>query len=999
MDNGNLRDGVGFGQVMRTTSNSWQDSSDESKSAASIRRRFVITALVLAALALPAAFYTQNQVRQASQDSSRLVQKHRDLGWVLNSFKDALQVAESTIYQYPLLLDESTYRKVVARVAEVRFQSKNITDHYVVQRYSRFGDFAENLEFVLNRFEKETSHLLEVASNVETRFPATSILLDELLPENMKFIQAIELAISGINESPWPADPQEAMRVQEVMRVLEELRYTWSQQISSVRVFIANRSGVFGQPENSMQQSTSNREIYAQRVDDLLTQLKEYDEVGKLGFQESLSLPMLLETKKSYDRNFVRAEEIYASQNWRADLPILRNEIRPTLDQAWGIIELMQEELDDFAQQNVMQSLDTADSLSNIIWIFVGFMGLLLFLAYLAFEMRIRRPLLEVSKALDAAGRGENYLPVLHSPTEETRLLVAAFNRMQGQVASRQIRLQSVLDNAAEGIITIDEYGIVETFNNAAQKLFACDVTQAIGKSVVDLVRFPKGGIYTDFLELVKSPVLKEGAQETTVTALRIDNTSFPMAVKCNRMEVEGRLLYTAIVEDIGDRIAMMAHLREMAEHDSLTGLYNRQYFLTELDRVVENIRRGSRRDFALLYIDLDNFKFVNDTLGHLAGDNVLVEVTHMLDQRNRKSDLLARIGGDEFAILLYDVKKEQVMQAAEAHRKLLDDYVFKYDGSVVQIGCSIGVTLFGHHPISKEDLLVQADVACHLAKRSGRNRVHIYRSIDQENMTNMTEDMGWAGKIKRAIEEDLFCLACQPIMELKSNQVFGQEVLLRMRDDTGGLILPAGFIASAERFGLMRAVDSWVVNHALESLGKQLQENPHLHFSINLSAESIGDYSMLETITTALLANNVPPTAVTFEITETIAIANLDSAVEFLSRLRNLGCQTALDDFGVGYSSFAYLKDLPVDFVKIDGSFVRDVYRDNLQLAMVRSMNDIAHAMGKYTVAEFVDNHDAMRVLKDMGVDYIQGYYVGGPRLLGDAPLFQTESNVIRLV
>ena len=471
------------------------------------------------------------------------------------------------------------------------------------------------------------------------------------------------------------------------------------------------------------------------------------------------------------------------------------------------------------------------------------------------------------------------------------------------------------------------------------------------------------------------------------------------MAIKSNRLEVEGRQLYTAIVEDIGDRLAMMEHLREMAEHDSLTGLYNRQYFLTELDRVVENTRRGSRRDFALLYIDLDNFKFVNDTLGHLAGDQVLVEVTEMLGQRNRKSDLLARIGGDEFAILLYDVEEDQVVQAAEAHRKLLDDYVFKYDGSVVQIGCSIGVTLFGHRPISKEDLLVQADVACHLAKRSGRNRVHIYEPIDKENMTAMTEDMGWAGKIKAAIEQDLFCLACQPIMELKSGKIFTQEVLLRMRDEMGNLILPAGFIGSAERFGLMRAVDNWVVNHAIEYLGQQLRRNPHLHFSINLSAESIGDFTMLEAITNALFKNNVQPTAVTFEITETIAIANLGPAVEFLTRLRNLGCQTALDDFGVGYSSFAYLKDLPVDFVKIDGSFVRDVHRDNLQLAMVRSMNDIAHAMGKYTVAEFVDNHEAMRVLKEMGVDYIQGYYVGGPSLVGSDVLFQTESNVIRLV
>ncbi|MDT8385004.1 MAG: EAL domain-containing protein [Gammaproteobacteria bacterium] len=959
----------------------------------SIRWRFVLAALVVIGLALPAVFYTQSQLQNASQDSSQLVQDHRDLGWVLNSLKDSLQVAESAIYQYPVLLDDSTYRKVLVRIAETKFQSQKITEHYVVNRHQQFGDFAANLDFVLNRLDEETRHLLAVLSNVETRYSAAPILVDELLPSNQRFIQAVELSMVEATDYPDSADQQQ------VLRLLEDLRYTWAQQISSVRIFIANRSGVFGQPDTSMKKNKTNREVYAQRVGVLLTQLKEYDNAGKLGFQQSQSLNTLLESKLEYDHAFLKAEKIYSSRDWRADLPLLRDNIRPILDQAWGIIALMQEELDGLAQENVLKTLDTADTLSTIIWGFVGFMLLLLVLAYLVFEFSIRQPLLEVSKALDAAGRGENYTPLLRAPTKETTTLVNAFRHMQGQVTSRQIRLESILDNAAEGIITIDEHGIVETFNDAAQKLFGCDATMAIGNSIMTLVRFPQDSAYKDFLDLLASPVLEDGSQETTVSVVRLDGTSFPMSIKANRLMIEGRFLYIAIVEDVGSRIAMMEHLREMAEHDSLTGLHNRQYLLSELDRVVENVRRGSRRNFALLYIDLDNFKFVNDTLGHMAGDQVLIEVTGMLQQRNRKSDLLARLGGDEFAILLYDIEEQQVLQAAEAHRKLLDDYVFKYEGSVIQVGCSIGVTLFGQEPTSREDLLVRADVACHLAKRSGRNRVHVYDTVDKQNMTAMTEDMGWANKIKTAIEEDHFCLACQPIMELSSGQVFRQEVLLRMRDEIGNLILPAGFIGSAERFGLMRAVDTWVVNHAIQYLGEQLRRNPRLHFSVNLSAESVGDFIMLETITNALQRHAVPPTALTFEITETVAIANLGPAVEFLTRLRNMGCQTALDDFGVGYSSFAYLKDLPVDFVKIDGSFVRDIHRDNVQLAMVRSMNDIAHAMGKYTVAEFVDNHEAKCILKEMGVDFIQGYYIGVPRLLGDDVLFRTETNVIRLV
>jgi len=961
----------------------------------SIRWRFVAAAIVIVAMALPAVIYTQAHVRQASQGSSLLVQEHRDLGWVLNSLKDALQIAESTIYQYPILLDDITYQKVLTRIAEAQFQSQKITEHYVVKRHRQFADFAANLDYVLNRLNDETNYLLNVLSSVETRYPAASILMNELHPTNLIFMQSVDLALTEASEHPDSADQQE------VRRVLEDLRYTWAQHISSVRVFVANRAGVFGQPSSSIDHNKSNREIYSLRVDDLLTQLKEYDEVGKLDFQQQLSLEMLQDAKRKYDSDFAVAEEMYSSSDWRADLPILRERIRPILGQAWGIIELMHEELDLLAQQNVMKTLGAADTLSNVLWGFAGFMLLLLFVSYLIFEFLIRHPLLEVSKALDAAGRGESYIPILRSPTKETSILTEAFRRMQGQVTSRQIRLESILDNAAEGIITIDEKGDIETFNNAAQKLFGCGSQQTIGHPISSVICFPKDSAYQSFLELVKSPALAAASQETTVTVFRADGSSFPMAIKSNTLMIEGRILYIAIVEDIGGRIAMVEHLREMAEHDSLTGLHNRQYFLTELDRVVENIRRGSRRNFALLYIDLDNFKFVNDTLGHMAGDQVLIDVTEMLGLRNRKSDLLARLGGDEFAILLYDVEEEQVLLAAESHRKLLDDYVFKYDGSVIQVGCSIGVTLFGHKPISKEDLLVRADVACHIAKRSGRNRVHLYESVDKENMDAMTEDMGWASKIKRAIEEDQFCLACQPIMDLKTGDVNRQEVLLRMKDDAGNLILPAGFIASAERFGLIRAVDHWVVNHAIKYLGEYLHRNPQLHFSVNLSAESIGDFIILETITDALSKYNVPATSLTFEITETSAIANLGPAVEFLTRLRNLGCQTALDDFGVGYSSFAYLKDLPVDFVKIDGSFVRDVHRDKLQLAMVRSMNDISHAMGKQTVAEFVDNRDAMRVLKEIGVDFIQGYYIGSPSLLEneDGSLFQSDTNVIRLV
>ncbi len=959
----------------------------------SIRWRFIVTAIVLAAMALPAVFYTQSRFRETSHESSLLVQEHRDLGWVLNSLKDSLQVTESAIYRYPLLLDESSHRDVLIRLAETRFQSRQLEEHYVVDRHSQFGDFAANLNYVLNRLDEETKNLLNVLSNVQTRFPAAPILTSKLYPTNLEFTTAVESAILEASEHP------KSKSQQEIKQIFQDIRYAWAQQVSSVRIFVANRSGVFGQPKKSMEQNKTNREIYSQQIDDYMVKLHGFGSRGKLAFEQTESLRIMRAAKIRYDDDFEVAKRIYSSKNWRADMPILRDKIRPTLDQSWGIIELMQEELDELAQQNLMKSLDTADTLSNIIWLFAGFMMALLFVAYLLFEYVIRRPLYEVSKALDAAGRGENYIPVLRSPTQETVSLVDSFRRMQGQVNSRQLRLESILDNAAEGIITIDEEGVIETFNDAALKLFGYKDDEVDGKSIDKVIYFPETSPYSDFLDMCEGLPAGVDENETIVQVFRRDKSQFPMSIKINTLEIEGRLLYIAIVEDIGERIAMIENLREMAEHDSLTGLYNRQYFMTELERVVENIRRGNRRHFALLYIDLDNFKYVNDTLGHVAGDRVLVEVTEMLRQRNRKSDLLVRLGGDEFAILIYDAEEEHVIKAADAHRKLLADYVFKYEGTVVQIGCSIGITLFGDKPISEEDLLVQADIACHVAKRSGRNRVHVFESDDEKNMTTMSEDMGWAGRIKDAIENNRFRLACQPIMELKNGEIYRQEVLLRMSDENGGLILPAGFLPSAERFGLMRAIDGWVVKHAIEILGLQLKKNPRLHFSINLAAESVGDKKILDIITNSLMRHEVPPTAVTFEITETVAIANIDAAVDFLHQLRNHGCQTALDDFGVGYSSFAYLKDLPVDYVKIDGSFVRDIHRDKLQLAMVRSMNDIAHAMGKYTVAEFVDSAEVVKLLKEMEVDFIQGYHIGGPSLIENDTLFETKSNVIRLM
>ncbi|MDO8704857.1 MAG: EAL domain-containing protein, partial [Sulfuricaulis sp.] len=366
--------------------------------------------------------------------------------------------------------------------------------------------------------------------------------------------------------------------------------------------------------------------------------------------------------------------------------------------------------------------------------------------------------------------------------------------------------------------------------------------------------------------------------------------------------------------------------------------------------------------------------------LGHSAGDRLIVEVAAILNKRARKSDLIARFGGDEFTVLLFDTTPMLSVQAAESFRAKLADYLFKHSGKQIDIGCSIGVTGITPTTLSAVDVLSQADLACHLAKRGGRNRVHLFNPDDAESVAAMTLDMGWSRRIKDAIENDRFVLACQPIVSTATREVDSYEVLIRMLDERNELIMPAGFLSTAERFGLSADIDKWVIQRAIGDLAKQRSERPDLRYSINLSGRTLTTPGICEVIQERLKETGLDPTALTFEVTETAAIADMSAAENFLARLQSMGCLTALDDFGSGMASFAYLKDLPVNSVKIDGRFVKNLAVNLVDQAMVKAMNEIAHALGKQTVAEFVENEESFKMLATFGVDFAQGYYLGRP-------------------
>jgi len=565
---------------------------------------------------------------------------------------------------------------------------------------------------------------------------------------------------------------------------------------------------------------------------------------------------------------------------------------------------------------------------------------------------------------------GENLLLIMIADIRERR-------KMLEDIQAREQRLRSIMDTAAEAIVTFDDNDHIENWNQAAEQLFGWQESEVIGN------RFSQY-VFSESISQNKPDgnftALTEGVgHESEVTGVHKKGNSIPLSLKISKMMLEGKQKYTALLANISERKAMMENLRYVAEHDSLTSLFNRAYFHDHLEETCLQARSGTM-NLALLYIDLDNFKYVNDTLGHLAGDTLLVEVSTLLNMRTRRSDLVARLGGDEFVVLISDVHADTIKPIAESYRHALTEYQFKYEGKTVDVGCSIGVTLINQKTISSSNVLAQADVACHLAKRAGRNRVHVFTSDDETSVDNMSLDIGWSRRIHDALEHDKFVLVTQPIYTTITRTVSSYEVLVRMQDDDGTLIMPGGFFSTAERFGLAVKIDMWVIENAIKQLAALHKIDNKINFSINLSGQSVTVPEVIASIANHLATYNINASKLTFEITETAAISDMDKAVLLLEELRKMGCRTALDDFGSGMSSFAYLQEMPVDIVKIDGRFVKNISDNKVDRAIVSAMNDIAHALGKTTVAEFVEKDAHYQTLKAIGVDCVQGYYLGRP-------------------
>ena len=563
-------------------------------------------------------------------------------------------------------------------------------------------------------------------------------------------------------------------------------------------------------------------------------------------------------------------------------------------------------------------------------------------------------------------------------------------------------RLQVTLESIGDGVITTNVNGYVQYINPVAETMTGWSTSEGKGKPLATVMNL----LEEDSDKVVSLPMkewLSEGRRMAlTAPAVLVHHDGDEKAaieltgapIRDSKHGVIGSVL---VFRDVSKIRSLAKQLSYQATHDSLTGLINRIEFDTRVEQAILS-SRGSGKSHALCYLDLDQFKVVNDTCGHHAGDELLKQLTSLLLKSLRDSDILARLGGDEFGVLLYGCPIVKAQDIAENLRKLVEGFRFIWQGKSFRVGLSIGVVSIDQDTQGLTELLSAADSACYVAKERGRNCVHVFE-VDDKAVAEHHGQMRWMQRIQRALDNDLFELYIQAIVPVNGSPRKERhgEILLRMIDDNAAsgndVIPPNAFIPAAERYHLMPQIDRWVMRHTFyELVARQGKASQLTTCAINLSGQSLGDLKLLEFIVQLLKETKVPPRSLCFEITESAVIANLDVAKEFITCLKKMGCRFALDDFGSGLSSFGYLKHLPVDYVKLDGSIVRDIAESRVNHAMIQAINYVTHVMGMKSIAEYVENEAVFKALRAISVDYAQGYAIERPRFFARAHVSTVE-------
>jgi diguanylate cyclase (GGDEF)-like protein/PAS domain S-box-containing protein len=570
---------------------------------------------------------------------------------------------------------------------------------------------------------------------------------------------------------------------------------------------------------------------------------------------------------------------------------------------------------------------------------------------------------------------------VFHMRTQGEMICDEAGNplRMVGicEDVSAQLRAQEaesmlamIVSSSNDAIYAVTSDGIIASWNPAATRMFGYTLSQAIGASAATLIPEQSAPTYD---RLMQAALAGEAVPPFEATLVRSDGGVLEVSLSLSplpsaREEVD---VVSVIARDNTERKRLEHQLRQLAEHDGLTGLFNRHRFDLELERVVANAARFGE-SAVLLLLDIDDFKYVNDTLGHGAGDELLRSVTALVRERLRATDVLARVGGDEFALLLPRSGAAEARRVAADLVQITREHALMIGGNPVRATVSIGAVAFHGTDATAEEVLIAVDRAMYEAKEQGRDRFVIREDVGV--LANQAE-VPWEQRIRHALEHDGFELHAQPMLALDDRSVSHYELLLRLRETDGTLSFPAAFLGVAERLGLIHAIDRWVLRQAIGLV----DAHPGLSFSLNISGGSIDDGELLALARGELERTGADPSRLIFEITETSTIARMDDARRFSEALTGLGCELAIDDFGTGFGSFFYLKHLPVSYLKIDGDFVA-APRSRTDELVIEAIVGMAHGLGKRTIAEFVGDDATIALLAELGVDLAQGYHIGRP-------------------
>lgn len=552
-------------------------------------------------------------------------------------------------------------------------------------------------------------------------------------------------------------------------------------------------------------------------------------------------------------------------------------------------------------------------------------------------------------------------------------------NLQEREQAYRQLyeSHHQLLDDLQSVVIELDADFVIRYLNHAWETMMGFTIGDSIGNP---LERFIAEEDLAQF-SLFKNKIRTALRQHKTFPEIEIRLCNFHHQLLWAQLKISRssnarqQSNITICLDNITERRESQEQLKYLAMHDSLTGLYNRHFFEITLAQLTADSTRNNRQH-ALVYLDLDHFKVINDTFGHQKGDEVLREMSHMLSRRIRGTDILCRLGGDEFAVLLRDTQSSDAHEFARSIQSIVGEFSFQLQEQRIHLGSSIGLTLIDGSTNNAEEHLMRADIALYVAKGRGRNLIHQYDPLDSES-DELRNSINMSQKVRNAIADNRMVLYFQPIFDVKNNQIAYYEALVRLHETDGRIVGPNTFIPALEAAGEMHMLDRWIIKLAIN----MLKEHPQLpHIAINLSAQAFKDDSLVPSILENLKLSGVSPKRITFELTESVSLFNLHITQRVIAELHRLGCSFSVDDFGSGFSSFAYLKALPADFIKLDGSFIQNLHRDKIDQTLVKSMIQVIQALGKKAVAEYVENQAILDILKTMGVDFVQGYHIGHP-------------------